>query len=73
MDTAGGGPLTCAAHISNLHAEDKAGLVSFSFGFLHQIHREVASFGAMFMQDLNRCFTRMAPLSFKCVQAACKV
>lgn len=40
---------TCAANISDSHAEDEAGLVSFSFSLFHHVHGEVAIFGAILM------------------------
>lgn len=44
---------TCAGNISKLHAEDKAGLVSFSFGLLQNVHRETPALDAVLVQDLD--------------------
>lgn len=63
--------ITCAENVSNFHAEDEAGLVSLSFSLLHHIHRQVATSGAVFMQNLYRCLPRVGPLWFMCIQAAC--
>lgn len=47
----GGG--TCAGHISELDAEDEAGLVSFSFGLLQHVLRETPALDAVLVQDLD--------------------
>lgn len=48
--------ITCAGNLLDFYAEDEAWLVSFSLGLLQHIHRKNATFDAILMQDLNRCF-----------------
>lgn len=44
---------TCAGDISKLHADDKAGLVSFSFGLLQHVLGETPALDAVLVQDLD--------------------
>lgn len=61
---------TCAVNITDFHAEDEAGLVSLSFSLLQHIQRKSATFGAIFMQDLDGCLAGVGILWFLVVHAA---
>lgn len=62
---------TCARHLSELHAEDEAGLVSFSFGLLQHVHRETAALDAMLVQDLDGRLAGRGPLWLLIIRAVC--
>lgn len=62
---------TCARHLSELHAEDEAGLVSFSFSLLQHVHRETAALDAMLVQDLDGRLAGRGPLWLLIIQAVC--
>lgn len=63
---------TCARDISELHAEDEAGLVSFSFGLLQHVDRETPALDAILVQDLERRLAGYRLLRrLRIIRAAC--